>query len=388
MSAPEDVRARPAAASPLREVALLYLKLGTIAFGGPAAHIALFEDEVVGRRRWLTREQFLDYLGVANLLPGPSSTEMAIYLGRVRAGTAGLIVAGTFFILPAAVVVGVLAWAYVRFGRLPAALGLLHGVKPVIIAILLQALWRLGRTAVKGPTLAALGVAAAVASALGANVFLDLIGTGVAYTALSLGSEGNRGRSGAGIVGLGPLALAAPLTGAAGLGPLFLVFLKIGATVMGSGYVLLAFLRADVVERHHWLTASQLLDAVAVGQLTPGPVFTTATFIGYVVAGLPGAVVATLGIFLPGFLFVAASGPAIARLRGSALLSAALDGVNVGAVALIAVVTWQLGSTALVDATTALLALGSAVLLFRYRTNPAWLVLGGAAVGVLTSLRL
>jgi chromate transporter len=376
------------AASPLREIALLYLKLGTIAFGGPAAHIALFEDEVVGRRHWLTREQFLDYLGAANLLPGPSSTEMAIYLGRVRAGTAGLIVAGTCFILPAAVVVGVLAWAYVRFGRLPAALGLLYGVKPVIIAIVLQALWRLGRTAVKGPTLAALGIAAAVASALGTNVLLDLIGTGVAYAALSLGSEGDRGSSGAGIVGLGPLALAAPLSGAAGLGPLFLVFLKIGATVMGSGYVLLAFLRADVVEQHHWLTASQLLDAVAVGQLTPGPVFTTATFIGYVVAGLPGAVVATLGIFLPGFLFVAASGSAIARLRGSPLLGAALDGVNVGAVGLIAVVTWQLGRTALVDATTALLAFGGAVLLFRYRMNPAWLVLGGAVVGVLTSLRL
>ncbi|HXQ29997.1 MAG TPA: chromate efflux transporter, partial [Gemmatimonadales bacterium] len=275
----------PASRSSLWELARLYLKLGTIAFGGPAAHIALFEHEVVGRRRWVTREQFLDYLGLANLIPGPSSTEMAIFLGQARAGFSGLIVAGACFILPAALLVGILAWAYTRFGTLPAVAGLLYGVKPVVIAIVLQALLRLGRSALQGPRLAALGVAAAAANALGGPELAVLLATGAAGALFFLvdGPE----RAGQQTLGasVAPLLVGGATAGGAGLGSLFLVFLKIGATVFGSGYVLLAFLQSDIVVRHHWLTESQLLDAVAVGQVTPGPVFTTATFVGYLVAG-------------------------------------------------------------------------------------------------------
>jgi chromate transporter len=369
--------------TPLREIALLFLKLGTTAFGGPAAHVAMMEDEVVRRRGWLTREQFLDYLGATNLIPGPNSTELAIHVGHARAGWPGLVVAGACFILPAALIVGAIAWAYVRFGALPAAVGVLRGVKPVVIAVVLQALWSLGRAALRTRALVAIGVAAVVAAALGVHELLVLVAAGVAAalvrgvalrrsTALSVAALG------------GPTAAlgAVPF----GLGPLFLVFLKIGAVLFGSGYVLLAFLRADLVQRLHWLTERQLLDAVAVGQVTPGPVFTTATFVGYVLGGAPGAAVATLGIFLPAFVFVAASGPLVPRLRRSPAAAAVLDGVNVGSLALMAVVTWQLARAALVDPLTIAAAVVSAVLLFRFRVNSAWLVLAGAAVGLVAEL--
>ena len=378
----------------LGELARLFLKLGTIAFGGPAAHIAMMEDEVVRRRPWLTHAEFLDLLGATNLIPGPNSTEMAIYIGHRRAGWPGLIVAGICFILPAALIVSVIAWAYVRFGKLPEVGALLYGVKPVIIAIVVQALWSLGRTAVKTKTLAVVGVIAAVASFLGVNELLVLFGIGFAMTVTRTGI----GRGGNAVSGFVPLLVGAPGAAAASaaataavtivpfnLGLMFFFFLKVGAVLFGSGYVLLAFLRADLVERWGWLTESQLLDAIAVGQITPGPVFTTATFIGYLLSGATGAVLATVGIFLPAFIFVALSSPLIPKLRASLAACAFLDGVNVASLALMAVVTWQLARPALVDGLTVALAGAATLLLLRWRVNSTWLVLGGMIVGLVKS---
>lgn len=361
-------------------VARLFLKLGTVAFGGPAAHIAMMEDEVVRRRGWLTREAFLDYLGATNLIPGPNSTQMAIHVGLAVAGWPGLIVAGVCFIVPATIIVVALAWAYVRFGSLPEVSGLLYGVKPVVIAVVLQALWGLGRTALKTRPLIALGLAAAVAVALSVNELLVLFGAGAIMFGLNATTRTSGGNALFALAG-GTVASAVPF----GLWPLFLVFLKIGSVLFGSGYVLLAFLRADLFERLHWLSEQQLLDAVAVGQVTPGPLFTTATFIGYVLGGASGAAVATVGIFLPAFVFVALSGLLLPRIRGSPSVRAALDGVNVASLALMAVVTLQLARAALVDPITIALAVLSAVMLFRYRVNSAWLVMGGAAVGLIVA---
>jgi chromate transporter len=369
----------------LAELARVFLKLGTVAFGGPAAHIAMMEDEVVRRRQWLTREQFLDYLGATNLIPGPNSTEMAIHIGHARAGWKGLIVAGACFILPAAIIVSVIAWAYVRFGALPPAVGILDGVKPVVIAVIAQALWRLGRTALKTPTLIAVALVATIATAAGVNELLVLAAAGV-LAAIAHRAATPRIEQ----LGVAPV-IAMQLTGTTAaasiaLGPLFLIFLKIGAVLFGSGYVLLAFLRADLVERLHWLTEHQLLDAVAVGQVTPGPVFTTATFIGYILRGPKGAAVATLGIFLPAFFFVAVSGPLVPRLRRSPTAGAVLDGVTAASLALMAVVAWQLGRSALVNFTAVIVCVVSAVLLVRWRVNSAWLVVGGAVVGLIMRL--
>jgi len=374
----------------LAELALVFLKLGTIAFGGPAAHIAMMEDEFVRKRRWITQADFLDRLAAANLIPGPSSTEVAIFVGRAKGGWAGLVVAGCCFILPAAVMVTVIAAVYVRFGALPRVAGILYAIKPAVIAIILQALWSLGRTATKTKTLAAIGAISIVLSAIGLSPLLVLAIAGIASgAALWL-------RRGAGLT-LSAIPLSgrfALLSGTAALAAapvsllrLFLSFLKIGAVVFGSGYVLLAFLRAEFIDHLHWLTEKQLIDAVAVGQFTPGPVFTTATFIGYLVAGIPGAVVATLGIFLPGFVLVAVSGPLIPKLRRSAITSAILDGVVVGSLALMAVVAWQLGRAAVVDWVTALIFVGSAVALLRFRVNSAWLIGGAAVIGWMLGLR-
>ncbi|WNG49724.1 chromate efflux transporter [Archangium minus] len=373
----------------LRELALLFLRLGTTAFGGPAAHIAMMEDEVVRRRQWLTREEFLDLLGAANLIPGPNSTELAIHIGHRRAGWSGLVVAGTCFILPAFLIVSAIGWVYTRFGQLPQVANLLYGVKPVIIAVVLQAIWGLTRGAAKTKLLAGVGIACVALGFLGVNELLLLVLAG-GFVALCRLVARRRESGGVApsvkalLPGL-PLGGVVAATAAQGfnLSGLFLFFLKVGSILYGSGYVLLAFLRADLVERWGWLTEAQLLDAVAVGQVTPGPVFTTATFIGYVLGGPSGAVVATVGIFLPAFFFVAVSGPLVPRMRRSWVASAFLDGVNVASLALMATVTWQLGRAALVDVWTVGLALLSAVLLIRYRVNSAWLVLGGAAVGLL-----
>ena len=323
----------------LLELARLFLKLGATAFGGPAAHIAMMEDEVVRRRGWLSRDEFLDLLGATNLIPGPNSTEMAIHVGHRRAGWAGLLVAGVCFIVPATAIVWVLAWVYVRYGRLPQVAGLLYGVKPVIIAIVVQALWGLGRSALKTRALVLAGLASAALSFAGVNELALLFGAGLAM-ALARGVARARALGVAFLPPLSTLGLAAVATAQPfQLSTLFLVFLKVGAVLFGSGYVLLAFLRAELVVRLGWLSEGQLLDAVAVGQVTPGPVFTTATFVGYVLGGHAGAAAATAGIFLPAFLFVAVSGPLVPRLRRSAAAGAFLDGVNVASLALMAVVT-------------------------------------------------
>lgn len=367
------------------EVARLALRLGFTAFGGPAAHIAMLHDEVVTRRKWVDEQRFLDLLGATNLIPGPNSTEMVIHIGHIRAGYAGLAAAGVGFILPAATIVLALAWLYVNYGATPAAGWLLYGIKPVIIAIILHALWSLARKAVTGPFLGSVGAAVFVLFLAGLDELLLLFAAGLLVAVIQYGRR--RFRQGGGLAAflpwlgaasVAPLAQAVPVT----LGGLFLIFLKVGAVLYGSGYVLLAFLRNDLVVNLGWLTDQQLLDAVAIGQFTPGPVFTTATFVGFVVAGWPGAIVATLGIFLPSFLFVAALGPLIPRLRESALLASLLDGINVAALGLMAAVTWQLGRAAVVDWLTALLALIAAVLLWRFKLNSAWLVLGGALVAL------
>jgi chromate transporter len=373
----------PPAARGLVELAALFLRLGMVGFGGPAAHIAMFEDEVVRRRRWLSRERFLDLLGATQMIPGPNSTEMAIHVGYERAGYAGVVVAGLSFIVPAASITLAFAWAYVRFGSVPEATAFLYGAKPAIIAVVFVALWRLARTAWHSAPLALAGVGALFASAIGLGELLVLFGTGFAVVAAR--SFARRGPPAAPALlafGFAPLAVGAGAAATFTLSALFLFFLKVGAVLFGSGYVLLAFLRADLVERWHWLSNAQLLDAIAVGQITPGPVFTTATFIGYLLGGGPGALVATVGIFLPAFLYVAILAPVLPRLRRSALAGAFLDGVNAAAVALLAVVTWQLGRSALIDPVTVFVAAAGALLMLRSRLNSAWLVLGGGGIGV------
>jgi len=366
----------------LREVIALFLRLGFTAFGGPAAHIAILRDEVVRRRRWLDDQAFLDLLGATNLIPGPNSTEMTIHLGYLRAGWPGLIAGGVCFVLPATLIVMGLAWAYTRYGSTPAAASLMYGIKPVVIGLILNALWALGRRAVKGWLTGAVGVAVLVLYFLGLNEIALLFAGGLVVM-LAV----NRRR----LSKIPPLAvsfpllgLAAPAIAAAGfsLPILFVTCLKIGAVLYGSGYVLLAFLRADFVTRLGWLTDQQLLDAIAVGQVTPGPLFTSATFIGYLLGGVPGALLATLGIFLPSFLFVAASNPLIPVLRRSPWFGALLDGVNVASLGLIAAVTLQVGRASLIDWPTILLALVATLVLLRYKVNSTWLVLAGGIAGI------
>ncbi len=386
----------------LRELAALFLRLGATAFGGPAAHIAMMEDEVVTRRKWLTPEEFTDTLGIVNIIPGPNSTELAIHIGYARAGWGGLLVAGVCFIVPATLIVAAIGWAYVAYGTLPQVQGLLMGVKPVIIAVIAQAVWRLARSACKDAGLIAVGVLSVAASMLGVHELLVLAGAGVLGLVLnmvrrppvqpgtavkSIGVPGlglgwgiGAASGAAGIAGTGAV-IAAPFSPLA----LFLFFVKVGSVLFGSGYVLLAFLKADLVDRLHWLTEQQLLDAVAVGQVTPGPVFTTATFIGFLLGGWSGAAVATVGIFLPAFVFVALAGLVLPRLRASRWFAPVLDGLNVGSLGLMAAVAVLLAREAVVDWMTLALALTSAALLLRFRVNSAWLVLGGGVIGLVAA---
>lgn len=354
----------------------------------------MLRNEVVVRRRWLSDRQFLDLLGVTNLIPGPNSTEMVMHIGHVRAGRWGLIVAGLGFITPAAAITLAVAWAYVRYGTTPTGAWLLYGVKPVVIAIVAQALWSLGRTALTSAREAVIAGAAFVMYLLGFNELALLFGGG-AIAVLLRGLSRLRRSADRVTFSLTP-GLFAPsaLLSLAAKSPdvaysatrLFLTFLKIGAVLYGSGYVLLAFLRNDFVNRYGWLTDQQLLDAVAVGQVTPGPVFSTATFIGYLVGGSSGAILATVAIFLPSFCFVAAVNPLVHRLRGHAGLSLMLDGINAAALGLMAAVTLQLGRDAIVDLTSVLLVLAAAAILLRFRVNSAWIVLAGAAVGLVRQL--
>jgi chromate transporter len=394
-AADKDPASRAAAPrGSVSEVARLFIRLGIIGFGGPAAHIALMEDEVVRRRRWLTREEFLDLLGATQLIPGPNSTEMAIHIGFVRAGWPGLLAGGACFIVPAMVITLSLAAVYARYGRLPEAGWILYGVKPVIIAVVVQAVWSLGRRALATPLACAIGLFVVTLALRGVNEVALLFAATLAVPVLRgiLAAGGVRALAPGGLMvaaagGATGLAPHAPATAAGGalLLQLALVFLKVGSILFGSGYVLLAFLRPDLVERSGWLTDAQLLDAVAVGQLTPGPVLTTATFIGYQIAAVPGAIVATVGIFLPSFVFVALSSPFVPRLRRSPRAAGLLDGANAASVALMALVTWQLGRAAIVDWVTAGLAAASAVLVLSTRVNSAWLVAGGAAAGALAN---
>ena len=395
----------------LKDLAVLFLRLGATAFGGPAAHISMMEHEVVTRRGWMTREEFLDLLGATNLAPGPSSTKMALFIGHARGGWAGFLAAGLGFVLPATLLVTVFAWAYVRFGSLPAFPHFFEGIKPVVLALIAHALVSLGRTAVKNRFLLALGLAVLAAtffvhelvlllvsgcvSAFVSVVFLRMgksDATAPAPPGRVEGAKPHAASKKSSLKSSSPLskksfflplfALGAPLSSFS-LTSLFLFFLKTGAVLFGSGYVLLAYLKADLVERWHWLTSAQLLDAVAVGQFTPGPLSSTATFIGYVLGGLPGAAVATLGIFLPAFALVAVMGPFVPRLRQSTLLGAFLDGVNVAALALMGSVTLQFARPALTNGPTIALFFASVAILAAVRINAAWLVLAGGLFGVL-----
>lgn len=373
--------------SRLWELALLFIRLGFTAFGGPAAHIAMYRQEVVEKRKWLDDEHFLDLIGATNLIPGPNSTEMVMHLGYLRAKVPGLLVAGVSFILPALSLVTGLAWAYKKYGATPQANALLYGVKPVIIAIIVQALVGLSRKALKNLPAAAAGAGAVVLYFLGVNE-LVLMAAG-ALLVMTI-SNGRRLWNSPGIFAALPLSnFPFPLLAdqPASLPRLFLTFLKIGSVLYGSGYVLLAFLRADFVERLGWLTNQQLLDAVAVGQLTPGPLFTTAAFVGFLLFDLPGALTAAAGIFLPSFILVVLTNPIIPRLRNSPWTGAFLDGVIAASLGLMAAVTWELGREALIDPLTIGLALLAGGLLYRFNTNSAWLVLGGAALGLLKAIR-
>ncbi len=390
----------------LRELATLFLKLGTISFGGPAAHIALMETEVVRKRQWLTRQQFLDLLGAANLIPGPTSTEMAINVGFVRAGWLGLCVAGASFILPAALITAGFAWAYVRFGALTQAVSVLTGIKAAVIAVIAIAIWRLGKTAVKTVDLAVLAGLALVAFFLGVNPIAILFGGGLLgmllrqaaslrtpgiplLTFLSLRRSVSANTAGtvfARFVRLFPTLAVASGAAAAARPSVYrigLFFLKVGAVLYGGGYVLLAFLDQGLVQQHAWLTHQQLLDAVAIGQFTPGPVLSTATFIGYLLGGVPGAAVATVAIFLPSFFYVALLAPILFRLRQSAWIAAFLDSVNVCAVALMAGVTYRLSTDALRGWPAWVIALLSLAVLLRWKVGPAWIVLAGGVAGLL-----
>jgi chromate transporter len=362
----------------LWELARLFTKLGFVAFGGPAAHVAMMRSEVVERRRWMDDQEFLDLNGATNLIPGPNSTELAIHIGRERAGWRGLLVAGACFIVPATLIVLGFAVLYVRYGSTPTGQRLLYGITPVVIAIVAQALWGLLKTAIKGPLTAIVG-----AGALVLYLFLGIPEIPLLFgAALLVFAVENARRSwgvAASVSPLGLLVLQLPAVGS--IVSIFLSFLKIGSVLFGSGYVLLAFLRSEFVGPG-LLTEQQLVDAVAVGQFTPGPVFTTATFIGYLLDGVPGALVATVGIFLPAFVFVAITGPFIPRLRRSPSLSSLLDGVNVASLALMAGVTWQLGRTTVVDPFAAAIALVALVLLIRFKVNSVWLVISGGAVGL------
>ena len=407
------------AASPLRELAALFLRLGVTAFGGPAAHIAMMRDEVVDRRRWLSDEEFLDLVAATNLIPGPNSTELAIHLGYRRGGLAGLALAGVCFILPAALIVAGIAWAYARYGTTPQVGWLMYGIGPVVIAIVVQALVKLGQAALSRWVYAPVGAAALAAGLGGVNELAVLAAGGAIGLLLALKPSAPRssgavlawlaaippvlahmlrgpataatragatagaassagaiaGTAAAGAAAAGGAAVPFTLTG------LTLFFLKVGSVLFGSGYVLLAFLRADLVERWGWLTDQQLIDAITVGQITPGPVFTTATFIGYLLGGWAGATLATAAIFAPGFFFVAVTQPLIPRLRASRALGGCLDGVVAASLGLMAAVTWRLARAAVVDPPTAAIAAATALVLFRWRPNSTWLILAGAAAG-------
>ncbi len=363
------------------EIAWEFLRLGFVAFGGPAAHFPMMEERFVQRKNWLTRERFVDLMGAASLLPGPSSTEMTMYLGELRGGLPGLIIAGVSFILPAAVLVVLLAWAYVKFGSVSQVEGLLSGIKPVVIALIVQPMWKLAHTAIKSLPLATLAIAVVALASFGFPVLLLLLAAGIGWMLTVQGKKWVHGELA--FPSLKDMGFAAGAGGAVALGSIFFYFLKVGAVIFGSGYVLLAVLRADLVVNRHWLTDAQLLDAIAVSQATPGPFFTVATFIGFILGGWRGAVLGTMGMFLPAFVYVGMTAHILPKLRRSLLAGAFLDGVNAAALALMAFVGFQFARATLVNLPAFVLVTASVFLLFRYKVNSAWLVLGGAVAGIL-----
>jgi len=379
----------------LLEIAQVFFKLGVIGFGGPAAHIAMMEEEVVTRREWLTRSRFLDLIGATNLIPGPNSTEMAIHVGYLYGGFWGLILAGVCFLIPAVVITGIFAWIYVAFGDLPQIAPLFYGIKPAVLAVILGALWKLGKKAVKSYQLFLIGLGVAVLLLLGINEVIALLISG--FVGMLLLQKVLPKQTAEGLIGtlsLGTILKAVAATTAKTVPPLWklgLFFLKVGSILFGSGYVLIAFIEGELVNQNGWLTQQQLLDAIAIGQFTPGPVLSTSTFIGYVIAGLPGAIVATVGIFFPSFVFVMILNPLIPKLRNSQWTSAFLDAVNVSAVGLMTVVTLQLAYTLFwqpFDYIAAIIFAVGAIALFRFQVSPLWLVLGGAILGVIAKVTL
>ena len=367
------------------EIATSFLKLGLIAFGGPAAHVAIFEDEFVRRRKWISRHHFLDLIGATNLIPGPNSTELAIHIGFVRAGWPGFFLAGLCFIAPAMLIILGFSWFYVRYGEIPEIEAILYGIKPVMIAIILQAFLSLGKVALKSWLHVAFGFAALVVYFLGMHPLTILVIFGALFFTIYVLKE--RFGQVHGIFCLSASIVPGILINSVPFSytTLFFTFLKIGAVLYGSGYVLLAYLQADFVEQLGWVTEQQLLDAISIGQVTPGPLFTAATFIGYLVGGLPGGLLATLGIFLPSFIFVAISNPVIPRMRSSHSLSILLDGINVLSLGMMAAITVVLGRAALVDPVSIGIFLVAAGLLFFFKVNATWLILGGAIIGWLAS---
>jgi chromate transporter len=371
----------------LGEIAAAFLRLGFIAFGGAVAHIAIMEEEFVRRRKWLTREEFVDRVGAVNLLPGPSSTEMTIYLGYVRGGFAGLVVAGASFILPSALMMVTFAWIYLRYGSLPQIAGVLWGVKPVVVVLIAQAVWSLGKTVLNSRELMVIAAIVLGLAAKKVSTLPLLIGTGVAWiVADRFGQKAGGSQAAIGAVSGAGTAVTVVTAAAATIGGVFFYFLKIGALLFGSGYVLLAVLREDLVTRLHWVSESQLMDAVALSQATPGPFFTVATFLGYVLSGWKGACLATVGMFVPAFVYVAATANFLPRLRKSPTASAFLDGVNTAAVALMAFVGFQFARQSVMSPLAAAIAVASAVLAFRYKVNSAWLISGGAVVGLVSMI--
>ncbi len=371
------------------EIAQVFFKLGVIGFGGPAAHIAMMEEEVVTRREWIARSRFLDLIGVTNLIPGPNSMEMAIHLGYIYGGVFGLILAGFCFLIPAVVITGIFAWIYVSFGDLPQIAPLFYGIKPAVLAVILGALWKLGNKAIKSYQLLLIGFGVAVLLFFGINeVIALLIGGFVGMLLLRKVLPEETAEGLIATLSFGTILKAVAATTAKTVPPLWklgLFFLKVGAILFGSGYVLIAFIEGELVNQNAWLTQQQLLDAIAIGQFTPGPLLSTATFIGYIIAGIPGAIVATLGIVFPSFIFVLILNPIIPKLRSSKWTSAFLDAVNVSAVGLMVTVTLQIAYSLLLqplDYLAMVIFMIGAIALFRFQLSPFWLVLGGSLFGL------
>jgi len=348
------------------EIFKVFAKLGIFAFGGPAAHVAMMEDEIVTKRKWMSKERFIDMYGFTSLIPGPNSTEMAILMGYHRGGMIGLIIAGVSFILPAVLIVLAFAYIYVNYGSVPLVAGLFDGVKPVILAIVIQALYRLSKTVLSSLEKGMIFVAVLALSFFGiSEIPLILIGSAI-YLLIKK-------------IPKGKVFVVEPMSWIL----VFLVFLKIGSVLYGSGYVLLSFLETEFVLKYGAITSQTLLDAVVVGQFTPGPVFTTATFIGYVIAGLPGAIAATVGIFLPSFLLVGLVFPWFEKLRKNPILSIVLDGVNIASIALMAAVTIKLGLSTIIDWQSAIIFIVSVIVLIKTKVNSTWLILVGALIGII-----